>query len=286
MGFYLSIVVLPMIQFCIFYIGVNINSVLMAFQKYENGAFVWAGLVNFKQIFVEFGEKRYMLKSLLNSLEFYGIGLLTMVMAMFFSFYIYKKKPLSGAFRVILFLPHIVSNITFVLMYKYFTDNAIPEIVRLLTGNQPAGLIANPQTAKGAIIFFCVFTGFGTQLLMFTGAMSGINESIIEAAQLDGITAVKELFLIDIPMIFPTVSTFLIVGVVGIFTNQMSLFSFFGTGADPSLYTFGYMLYRGIKKATMSDYSYLSALGLLFTLVSVPLTFAVKKLLARVDPFV
>ena len=121
-------------------------------------------------------------------------------------------------------------------------------------------------------------------MLMFTGAMSGISESVSESASLDGIRPIQEYWYITIPLIYPTLTTFIIVGVVGIFTNQMSLFSFFGVDADASLQTFGYMLYRGIKTANISGYSYLAALGLFFTLISVPLTFFVKWLLGKFDP--
>lgn len=258
----------------------------MAFQRYDvlSNKFTWAGWDNFKQIFRNFQEKSYMWSAVKNSLIFFVVTLCTMFVATMFSFYIYKKRWFSGVFRVALFIPHIVATITFIIMFKYFTENAYPEIIYKLTGNYPHGLISDPKTAKITIMFFCVFIGFGTQTLMFTSAMSEISESITEAAQLDGITPFKEYFYVVMPMIYPTLVTFIIVNVVGIFTSQMQLFGFFGTDADYSLYTIGYMLYSGIKKASMSEYSYLAALGLFFTIVSVPVTLVIKKLLNKFDP--
>ncbi|MDE6373458.1 MAG: sugar ABC transporter permease, partial [Clostridia bacterium] len=186
--FYALIIALPLLQFCIFYIGVNINTIVMAFQRYDvmTNSYSWAGLDNFKQIFRDFGEKSYMWSAVKNSLIFFVVVMCTMFLATLFSFYIYKKRWLSGVFRVALFVPHIVASITFVVMFKYFTENAFPGIVEWLTGNRIHGLISDPATAKGTIMFFCVFIGFGTQTLMFTSAMSEISESITEAAQLDG----------------------------------------------------------------------------------------------------
>lgn len=284
--FFVLIVALPLLQFCVFYIGVNVNSIVMAFQRYDvlDASFSWVSWANFRQIFVNFGEKSYMWMAVKNSLLFFLVTLSTMFVATLFSFYIYKKRWLSGVFRVALFVPHIVASITFVVIFKYFTENAYPNFILWLTGNRPHGLISDPATAKATIMFFCVFMGFGTQTLMFTSAMSEISESITEAAQLDGITPFKEYLYIAMPMIYPTLVTFLVVNVVGIFTNQMSLFGFFGTDADYSLYTIGYMLYSGIKKATMSEYPYLAALGLFFTVISVPFTLLVKKALNKLDP--
>ena len=117
--------------------------------------------------------------------------------------------------------------------------------------------------------------------------MEGISFSIIESAQIDGVTPLREFISIVIPMIYPTIVTFLVVQVGGLFTNQMHLYTFYGGGAEYSLYTMGYHLYKktlGVGSTTLSDYPYLSALGLVLTLVSLPITFTVKFLLEKFGP--
>ncbi len=284
--FYIAVVLPPLLQYAIFYIGVNFNSILMAFQSYDaiKGEFYFDGLVNFKRIFSEFQGNGILWVAFQNSVLMYFIGLATMVMALFFSYYVYKKRRGASLFRVVAYLPHIISNITLVLIYKYFTENAYPELVKRFTGEDVWGLLVNPETAKGAIIAFCVFCGFGTQMMMFANAMSAIDESVSEAALLDGVSPFREFISIDLPIIFPTISTFLIVGIAGIFTNQMSLFGFYAREADPSLWTLGYYLYRGIKGAAISEYPYLAALGLLFTIIIVPITFLFRRLLNKLNP--
>ncbi len=286
LGFYLSVVALPMLQYLIFYVGVNVNSVLMAFQSYDamTGKFYFNGWVNFGRIAYEFGKNGQLMRALINSLEYFLFATVVLMVAIFFAYYVYKKRRFSGLFRVVAFLPDIISNITLVLIFKYFTENAYPAMVKLLTGREVWGLLANTETVKGAILVFCLLVGFGTQMIMLANAMSAIDPAISEAALLDGVTPMKEFVYIILPNIFPTLATFLIVGISNIFLNQMSLFSFFDTGADPKLWTLGYYLYRGIKGAPMSEYPYLAALGVLFTVVVVPLTFAARKLFDRVDP--
>lgn len=284
--FYLSIVTIPMIQFCVFYVGVNVNSVIMAFQGYDSatGTFYWNNFENFKMVFEQF-KNGPLLHALGNSVMYYGITIITMVLSTFFSYYIFKKRKLSGLFKVVAFLPHIVSNITLVLIFKYFTEEAYPTIYEAITGRDDAmGLLVNPDTVLPTVILFCMFCGFGTQIMMISNAMSGIDQSISEAARMDGVSPFKEFLLVDLPMVFPTISTFVIVGVAGIFTNQISLYGFFGPRADPSAWTLGYYLYKEMKLADMSKYPYLACLGLLFTLVVVPITFGVKGLLNKLDP--
>ena len=116
--------------------------------------------------------------------------------------------------------------------------------------------------------------------------MAGINESVVEAAKLDGIGYFSEMWYITIPMTFTTLSTFLIVSVAGYFNNQMSLFSFGGQFVDQRYQTFGYYLYRELKAyaADQTKWSYLSSLGLVFTAIAVPITFAVRGLLNKLGP--
>ena len=285
-GFYLAIVVPPMLQYLIFYVGVNINSILLAFQSYDamTGKFFFDGWVNFERIAFEFGKNGHLMNALINSVTYYGFSLLVMAVAVFFAYYIYKQRPFSGLFRTVAFLPDIISNITLVLIFKYFTENAYPAIVEFFTGKEVWGLLVDPNTVKGTILVFCLMVGFGVQMIMLANAMSAIDKSVSEAAMLDGVTPMKEFTHIVLPNIFPTLSTFLIVGISNIFINQMCLFSFFDTGADPALWTLGYYLFRGIKGASMAEFPYLSALGVLFTLVVVPITFAARRFFERIDP--
>ena len=72
--FYCAFLSLPVLQFCIFYIGVNFNSILLAFKsyEYETGAYQWVGFMNFKEVFRDFGSVLYLQASIRNSLMLYA----------------------------------------------------------------------------------------------------------------------------------------------------------------------------------------------------------------------
>ena len=207
-------------------------------------------------------------------------------LAYIFSYYIYKKGAMSGTYKTVLYIPQIVSNVVLVAIYKLIVDYGYPDIVKTLTGEKVLGLYTDNNTMFDCILVFTIWAGFGTQVLMYLSAMSGINESVVEAAKLDGIGYFSEMWYITIPMTFTTLSTFLIVSVAGYFNNQMNLFSFGGIHVDQRYQTFGYYLYRELKvyAADQTKWSYLSSLGLVFTMVAVPVTFAVRWLLNKVGP--
>ena len=286
--FYLSIVAFPILQFLIFYVYMNLNSFALAFQRYDYnvGKFVFNSFDNFKRIFLDFAIEESMRASVKNSLVLF---LLNLVFSNFgtivFSYYIYKNHVGSKIFKVILYAPHIISTVIIVIMFKEFVDTIIPKIWLELFNEEIYGLLSLNATSRYVtVLFFCIWISFGTQVLIYSGTMSSISDSVIESAMLDGITPVKELFLIVIPMIWPTTITFILSAVAGIFTNQMQLYSFFGANAEPSLYTFGYLLYARVQQGKMVDYPYLSALGLLMTCVAAPITFIIRWAMEKYGP--
>ena len=114
--------------------------------------------------------------------------------------------------------------------------------------------------------------------------MNNISDSVIEACKLDGANTLQEIWYIVLPLIYPTFVTFIVVGVGGIFTNQMGLFSFFGEGADPDIQTFGYWFFVKTKMAGAKDYPELAAVGLLMTAIVAPITLLVKWGLEKLGP--
>ncbi|HCH74530.1 MAG TPA: hypothetical protein DEV87_05040 [Clostridiales bacterium] len=290
LAFYIGFMILPLLQLAIFYFVVNFNSFALAFQRFDvnTGNFTWSGFDNFKQLFFNLSLEGDPLRiATRNSLVLYACGLLVgTTLALFFSFYIYKKRFISGVFRVVLFLPTILSNIVTVIMFKYFTDQAIPALWSSLFGVEVVGVLSNPATMWPAIVFYNIWISFGANVLIYVSSMTGIPEDVSEYAELDGVSMIREFFQITLPLIYPTITSFLVIGVTNIFLAQGSLYEFFGDRLpDESLYTLGYYLFRYVLKSEgMNNYSYASAVGILSTLVAVPLTIALRKVLERFDP--
>ena len=206
-----------------------------------------------------------------------------MPIAILFSYYIARKKLASGVFQTILFLPTIISSVVMVFLFSYFTDSAIPAMMKLFD-YQINPLLGNMNTQWSVVIFYNIWVSFGTNVLLFVGAISGISEEIFESARLDGVNPVTELFYIVLPLVFGTISTFIIVGLANLFVDNAALYSFFGPSAVTP--TIGYYLYKDVMEGTASrtEYSYLSAAGLTFSVIIIPITFLVRWLLEKVNP--
>ena len=285
--FYCLLIAFPLAQFCVFYIGVNVNSILMAFQRIDvkNATITWT-MDNIKNAFqMMTGSPELIPVMEISIIAYLLLTVISVPLGLFFSYYIYKKLPLSGAFRVILFLPSILSAIVMATIFQFFFERAIPSIMLQFFDIEMMGLLENSSTRFASLIFYNVLMGFGANVLMYTNSMSGISQEVVESAQLDGANTIQEFWYITMPMIYPTLSMFLFTGVASIFTNQLNLFSFYGGAAPSGIQTYGYYFYTKTYGAkSMSEYPMLSAMGLLMTIVVVPLTLLVKHLLEKYGP--
>ena len=275
---------LPIIQFLIFYVGVNLNSLLMTFQRFDDNGYVFDFGYNFKLLWNGFIKMPVFGLVVKNSLLSFLVVQLMSPIILFATYFIYKKFAGYRFFKIVLFLPTIISVVIMVTVYKKVCEIAIPKIWKTLFHVTIGGLLSTPSTRFGAVMFFYLWLSFGGLMLMYLGAMNGISDSISEAAELDGVSRLQEFFYIVLPMIYPTFSTLFYTSIATIFTNQINLYSLWGSGADPSIQTFGYYLYREVSLATPADYPRLAALGVLMTLVAAPLTFFFKWLLGRLGP--
>jgi len=281
--FYAVMAGIPILQVCIFYIGVNVNSILLAFRKYDmvTMTFSWNGLNNFKQFFDSFGIYSYMKASIKNTfIIFIATISVSFLGGIVMSFYIYKKRFLGNFFRVMLFMPSMISSIVMVVIFSHFADSAVPA----MTNNATVGLLANPETTFITMLIFTLWLGFGSGMLVYTGTMNGISESLVEASKLDGCGTMKEFIYITIPSIYPTIIVFFVGQMSMFFSNQMNLFAFYGADADYRLYTFGYWLYVSLQRGSMVDYPYLSAVGLVLTAILAPIVLISRKLLLKYGP--
>lgn len=279
--FYALLMAIPVLQFILFYVVVNFKSFGYAFmeqEKISDTEIVWRfTMENFTNWFTNSSKLEELLSTTKMSLFYYGATLVISIpLALLFSYYIFKRMFGAKLFRIFLFIPSIIPAAAFVLSYKILLNDVTPIIFNTndlrFDGNQ---LIY--------ILFFNLYVSFGTSVLMYANKMFDISPEIVEAAQLDGAVGLKEFWYIILPQTFSTLSVFLITGVATIFTNQYNLFLFRG---DPEWRSLGYYMYllAGSTIGHEQEIPNVAALGMILTLVAIPLTYLVKFLLEKFGP--
>lgn len=295
--FYLLFIAFPVIHYLVFYVYINLNSFILAFREYyvDEAAsiltFKAAGFGNFAEGFRVLAANS---KTIVNSLSMLAVQLfITTPLALLFSFYVYKKRRGTEFFRVMLFLPSVLSAVVFGLIYQYISNDVIRMIRTDVFGIEGAtGFLSDTRTMFFAVVVFNVLMGFGVSVLTYSGTMSGINVSLIESAELDGCSPLQEFIKIVIPMIWPTVVTLMIVSFSRVFTEQWQVLTLLKRN-PLGVENLGYFLYTRaldgdfvIPKGETNNVSYsvLSAIGLILTAIVLPLTLLMRWALNKYGP--
>ena len=202
--------------------------------------------------------------------------------AVMISYAIWRRVFGYKFFQVIFYLPQIISSIVFVVIARNFINRVMPVLF-----HTPSDLVTNIDTGFWTVALYGAVMGLGTKIIMYLGAMSNINESVVEYAKLDGMGYFCELWNIVLPQIYGTLSTFIIVGVSLFFTDYGAFYSFYSVGS--SMYnefqTLGYYYFAEVVNlGKETSYPMASAAGLIFSAIAIVLTFTAKYFLNKFDP--
>lgn len=291
--FYSLLMIWPLAQFILFYVYVNFNSVLYSFTKYGiNGertlslSFLIENIRTFISS-VNVGDKNILGLAVISSLEGWVICTgISLPLGLLFSYYIGRKMPFAGFFRVILFLPSVICILVLVYIFNTFMGDAFVVICKDFFGADIGNLLDPVNRASFRyILLFRIWIGFGTSVLMFSNAVSDVPPERLEAGKIDGTSSFTEFIHIVLPSIYSTMTVFLVTSVANILLDQFEIFSFYGWKSG-NINTVGYLMY--VKSASANgireQYPPVAAFGLLLTIIAVPTTLFVKHCLEKFGP--
>ncbi len=276
----------PILNFLVFYLFVNVDSFFMAFQRpvYGQGfgAVSW-GFDNFKQIFSLFQTANggTLLIALRNTIIFYVAGMIIGVpISILMSYFIYKKIACYKMFRLVTYLPNIITSSALVILFKNAVGPGGPmDAIYTHFGWEYIDPITQTSSAIWTILFYSLSFGFGMNMIVLNGAMLGINQEMLEAAELDGCTWFQELIHIIVPTIWPTVATIVMLATAGFLGSTGPILAFTkGTNETMTLSFYIYQLVSGAGTGK-TDLYLASAIGIMMTVVSFPIAMVVKRVL-------
>lgn len=284
--FYWALLALPLVQIAIFYFGVNFQTILMAFQRYDafTDSFIWDVGTNVSKFLTEIKTPGFW-EMMKNSFWVYIFTQLAgTALAILFAYYIHRKRLGSNFFRFMLFLPSVIPAILLTVIYKDAVGLGLPAWLEFLFGK----LVTNPfvTSADGLryllITLFTIWTSFAGQVLIYSATMDRVDTSIIEAGKIDGTTTWQEFRHLILPNIAPAVSVFIVTGIACFFSNDNNVYNFLSWNAMPQEKTVGYLLYTLVVDGK-TGYCYSAFLGLICSLILIPVVTIVRKLIDRGD---
>lgn len=173
-----------------------------------------------------------------------------------------RHKQFRGTVQVLSNFPHFISWVVYGGIVIALTDanngivNPVLEVLGLSSKENPVDLNL-AQYFYPKIIIVSIIKGTGWGSIVYTAAIAGIDQSLYEAAIIDGANRFTRARHITLPQILPTVMVFLLLNVSKLMNNSFEQFYIFQTTANQSttrvLATYMYSLgftYRNYSTAT------------------------------------
>lgn len=288
--FVLCMLAVPFMNFLVFWLWPNFRSITIAFKVPTVDGFTF---YNFERFFNELASPvtgPSLWKQIDNSFIMFFVGtFVNLPLVLFMSYIMFKKVAGYKVFRVLFYLPSIIGGTVMSQIYRSIMSVRGPVHALLVNAGVQfdtyAGLIGGEETGMLMMIIYTLWTGVGTNMIMFTGAMNRVPQDIFESARIDGIGFFREFFNIILPLIWPTVTTMVVFSMVGIFSNAGLVMLLCPDNA--ACHNIGYYILRftlGANNTVKVDdgFSYPAAVGLIFTLVNLPMVFGTKALCDRI----
>ena len=282
-GFILSFTILPTITFLVFYVYVNFDSFFMAFQKNGHSGFT---LNNFAKVFSDlFPLNAEMSEAFKNTFITFGVNMVLFIVGVFVSYFLYKKIFLYKAFRIIFYLPSILSAVVLCsIYYEVLQTDAIKTLVqRMFSLDYKPRLFSDEKFANAAVIINMIWLTFPGNLIIWGGTFSRVPEGIIESAKIDGVNWIQEAFRIIIPIVWPTFMLMMVLQIAGIFGASGQVFLLTqGMYGTQTISNWMYLQVYGVAINNGSNtFNYMSALGLFLTAISCVLSLTIRKFASK-----
>lgn len=209
---------LPLLYILIFAYA-PMGGLVIAFKKYNvrDGIFgsPWVGLANFKKFFTSYNFP-ILIKNTL-TLSFYSLAV-TFPIPIFFALLLNAMmgKRYKKVIQTVTYIPHFISTVVMVgLIFQVLNNRSglYGSLYMLFTDKTAPSLLTNGRLFKHVYVWSAVWQSTGYSAIIYIAALSGVDQSLHEAAEIDGASRFQRLRFIDVPAIMPTASILLILAV-------------------------------------------------------------------------
>lgn len=126
----------------------------------------------------------------------------------------------KGLFRVLLYLPCMISGIAVVFLFRSLygdDDSSILNIIMVALGGTSQMWKSNTSLIIPLIVLAMTWRGAGSTALIYLSAFQGIDNSIYEASRLDGATPFQRFWRLTIPSLKGTFLMLLSLQIISVF---------------------------------------------------------------------
>lgn len=146
-----------------------------------------------------------------------------LLISLLFAYWFTNKRldlKCTGVFKSIIYMPNLIMASAFaLLMFSLFLGDKSGAVNSILMGlgitNESIDFFAYTWSTRGIVAFMNFLMWFGNTTILLMAAMLGVDESLVEAADIDGCTPGQIFRHVTIPLIRPIMIYVFITSLVG-----------------------------------------------------------------------
>ncbi|WMJ85578.1 ABC transporter permease [Anaerocolumna sp. MB42-C2] len=209
------IIALPAILYVFIFSYMAYPYMLIAFQRYDyrnNSIFdiifraKWVGFHNFKFFFQSQNAFRVTFNTIYLNVLFILTGtIMAVVMALLLNEL--RCKWFVKTTQSVMLFPSYISwiMVSYILISLFSTEYGLVNSFLKSIGTEPVNWYTNPDVWPVILVIMRIWKGAGMSAIIFLASITGIDDSLYEAASIDGAGRLHKVFRITIPLIMPTI---------------------------------------------------------------------------------
>ena len=221
--------------------------------------------------YIELWQDPVFLKGLTNTLIIVLVSVpFTCIFSLWVASAIYKmREGLLSFFRIVFYLPVVTGSVAVTVVWKWMYNNyyGIFNYVLKNTGiiSKNINWLGNPQYALWCIILILLTTSVGQPIVLYVSALNNVDQSLVEAAEVDGATRNQCFWRIKWPQIMPTTLYILVITTINSFQCFALIQLLTSGGPNHSTDTIMYYIYYTAFK--LYRYGYGNAMGVILMII-------------------
>lgn len=235
--------------------------------NYTMTDFSFIGISNYKELVAD----AIFQKALINTIVIVVVSVpVVCLFSLWVASVIYKLHDrYTSLFRCIFYLPVVTGSVAVTVVWKWMFSpytgvlNYVFKSLGLISKN--INWLGSPDYALGCIILILLTTSVGQPIVLYVSALSNVDHSLVEAAEVDGATNLQVFWRIKWPQIMPTTLYILVITTINSFQCFALIQLLTSGGPNNSTQTIMYYIYYQAFK--MNRYGYGSAMGIILALI-------------------
>lgn len=282
------LILLPVVVFYIIFSYVPMGGAVIAFQDWRPGRAMfgegarWVGLKHFKDFFGSYYFVRVLRNTVTISVSSLIFGFpAPIILALMLNEL--KSKIYARAVQTVVYLPHFISMVVLCGMINLFVrDTGVVTQVLSVFGFPKQNMLLNPSLFVPIYVISGIWSGVGWGSIIYLAALTGVDQQLYEAAEIDGAGKWMQTVHITIPCIVPTIIIQFIMRTGQILSvGQEKIILLYNETIYDTADVISSFVYR--KGLLESNWSYSTAVGLFNSIINFALVSVVNKISSTVS---